>query len=466
LVTVAVVALPFELRAQTPVPGGAAVATPKPAPASAGVLNDWLRAQSPAWKPWDIGGQVRGRYELFEGGGPAAPSTDFQRSGVDNDNSYFWTREKLHLGYNASWFKAYVEGRNSNAAGDEAAANPGEDSFDLHQAYLSVGNAKEFPLSAKVGRQELLYGDERLIGPSDWSNTGRVFDAAKLRFENPALWVDAFVGRVVLPVDEEFNEADPHDWLSGVYASTKTLIPVQESQLYFLSRNVEADSAAGTTPRDIYSVGARVKSLPGKLGNWDYAAEVVKQFGSIVQSGVRRDQDALAASLGGGLTWGRAFAAPRLGVEYNFSSGDSDPADDRSETLDNLFPTNHRHYGLMDFVGWRNVHNPRLSLNLKPVKKLTLGVDYHLFWLADTADSFYPQGGSGRRGNGYGKNPDFDSFVGSEIDLDLSYAVTAWAGVRAGYGHFFTGGYVDRSKEAVGGSTDADWFYVQATINF
>jgi len=48
----------------------------------------------------------------------------------------------------------------------------------------------------------------------------------------------------------------------------------------------------------------------------------------------------------------------------------------------------------------------------------------------------------------------------------VNYAVTAWAGLRAGYGHFFTGGYVIDSKASLGGASDADWFFVQATFNF
>ncbi len=466
LAVAAVATLPAVSLAQTPPPASTAAPAAKPAAASAGLLNDWLRAQSPEWKAWDIGGQFRVRYEAFDGGSPAAPNNDFQKSGVDNDNRYLWTREKLHLGYTAPWFNAYVEGRNSNNAGDDSDPSSGEDSFDLHQAYLTLGNAKAFPITAKVGRQELAYGDDRLIGASDWGNSGRVFDAAKLRYEDKNVWVDAFASRVVLPVDDEFNEPDHHDWLFGVYASSKTLVPVQESQLYFLSRNVGEGSAAGTAPRDIYSAGLRVKSLPGQLKGWDYTGELVKQFGSINQSGTRREQDAWASSVGGGFTWAKVFATPRVGVEYNFSTGDSDKNDDTSETLDNLFPTNHKHYGLMDYVGWRNIHNPRLSLSAKPHKKVTVSLDYHLFWLADTHDSFYPQGGRGRNSNGYGKNPGYDSFAGSEIDLDVNYAVTTWAGVRAGYGHFFPGNYVDSSKAGVGGSTSADWVYVQATVNF
>jgi hypothetical protein len=121
----------------------------------------------------------------------------------------------------------------------------------------------------------------------------------------------------------------------------------------------------------------------------------------------------------------------------------------------------------MDFVGWRNIHNPRFSASLKPAKSVTLTLDYHLFWLADTADFFYPESGAGRSSAGsYGRNPSFDSFAGSEVNLDLTYTPKPWFTLRAGYGHFFVGNYVKQSLTGVGGATDADWCYVQTTFNF
>ena len=93
--------------------------------------------------------------------------------------------------------------------------------------------------------------------------------------------MDGFVGRVVLPVNHEFNLPNDYDWFSGLYASTATWIPKQETQLYFLSRNA-SDKAASTTrqalygrpasARDIYTLGLRVKSSPGQWRGWDYGA--------------------------------------------------------------------------------------------------------------------------------------------------------------------------------------------------
>ena len=129
----------------------------------------------------------------------------------------------------------------------------------------------------------------------------------------------------------------------------------------------------------------------------------------------------------------------------------------------------------MDFVGWRNIHNPRFSASLKPLKPLLLTLDYHLFWLADTHDFFYPEAGPGRGASGaaqpgepasYGRNPPFSSFVGSELNLEAIYTPKPWLIVRAGYGHFFVGDYIKSSLSNVGGATDADWLYIQTTFSF
>jgi hypothetical protein len=459
----------------------AASATPTPA-TSTGLLNDWLRGQSDDFKAWDLGGQIRLRYETKENMAVAgrAGAVDFGASVVDNDNDYFLTRTKLHLGFSpVDWFTAFAEGRHSTAAGDERTPSPDRDAIDLHQAFIALGTVKEFPVTAKIGRQELAYGDERLIGPSDWGNAGRVFDAAKIRFENSDVWVDAFVSQVVMVRDEHFNEANNYDYLSGLYASTRTLIPKQETQLYFLARNVQHGSPnvigtgqppllTGASPRDIYTIGMRVKSLPGQFHGWDYEAEFAGQFGRFqaTASSPSLSQEAFAAHVAAGYTWAKTWGAPRAGLEYNYASGDDNPNDGTHGTFDNLFPTNHKFYGFMDFVSWQNIHDARLAASLKPLAKLTVTADYHAFWLADTHDYFYQVNGAPRSSGGYGLNSNAGSFVGTELDLAATYAIKPYASVQAGYGHFFTGDYVTDLLASRGGSQDANWFYAQTTFTF
>ncbi len=176
--------------------------TPPPPPSPfQGFINEYMASISGYTNHWDIGGVDRERYVAYEGYAIAGRtgSADFRDHGANVDNQYLLSRIRLHVGYSDDWWSAYVEGQSSLADGDHryAYANapvvagttktlgygPESDSIDLHQAYFTLGNPSEFPLTMKVGRQELSYGDERLIGAFDWNNIGRSFDAAKLRWQ-------------------------------------------------------------------------------------------------------------------------------------------------------------------------------------------------------------------------------------------------------------------------------------------
>ena len=480
-------------------------AAPAATPASAGLVNDYLRKENSAFTKWDFGGSVRARYEVKDGYGiQGVPgSLDFRDHGADVDNEYFLEKIRFRGGYTDKWWSALVEGESSRAQSDQrfAYANnpfvpgtvtkqgdgPEADSIELHQAIIAVGNHKEFPVSLKVGRMEMSYGDERLIGAVGWNNIGRTFDAAKGRWQNEWFGVDVFVSRPVIPQNGVFDQPNDYDFFSGFYASSLK-VPKNIFDVYFLARNSSPQAAAAVpspqfpqpSARDIYTIGFRLKSKPGEFGPWDYALESAYQFGNFVDKrpGLltptkRLDQSAYMVVAQGGYTFSDLWATPRLGLEYAFSSGDSDPFDDKHETLDNLFPTNHKFYGYMDFVSLENIHDIRATLTLKPTTRLTLVVEAHGFWLADTHDSFYNVGGVARGGTapmpgtGYGVNPSYSSFVGTEIDVVAGYAVTRCAQVEVGYGHFFAADYVQQSLSNLNfGSQDANFVYGQFTLNF
>jgi len=475
---------------------------PPPAPFP-GFINEWLRKDDPYMNKWDFGGSVRVRYEVKDGFGiPGEPgSLDFRDSGADVKNDYLMERIRIRAGYTDKWWSTLVEGRSSFVQGDERFAyfaaplpagtvnrkgeGPESDTIDLHQAFVTVGNHKEFPISAKIGRQELSYGEERLVGAFGWNNIGRVFDAGKLRWQNEWFGADFFASRVVIPEDDRFNVNNDYDWFSGIYA-TSTKVPKHLLDVYFFARNANAQAiAAEPSPqapqpsaRDIYTFGARLKSKPGELGNWDYMFDAAGQLGNFQDRRLagtpRLDHEAWMFVANGGYTFNDSWGKPRLALEYAYGSGDSDPTDGDHETFENLFPTNHKFYGYMDFVSLQNIHNVRGIIQLKPHSRVSLAVEAHGFWLADTSDNFYNVGGAPRGGvaatplgNGYGINPDFDSYVGAEIDFIAGWAVTRYAQLEAGYGHFFVGDYIESSlSAATHGSTDADYFYVQLNVNF
>lgn len=455
-------------------------------PGQSHLLNEWLRERNDLFNHFDIGGDFRVRFEHKEhfaiAGVPGA--VDFRRDNVPTGNSYWLFRTRPHLGLKpADWLYAFAEGRDSFTENDKRVPQPESDRMDLQRAFVRFGNAERFPLLAKVGRQHLKYGDERLAGAFEWNNLGRVYDAAKVRYEQEGWWLDGFVGRPIMFQDGQFNTPNNYEWFWGGYAGVPKLFKKQVSEFYFLGHNASPQAqttqagAIGVRPtaRDVYTIGSRIKSLPGQFSGWDYRAEIAGQFGRYKQTnaGPSLDHAAFALSAEGGYTWDCSSLKPRLGLTYNFSSGDHDPNDGSHNTFDNLFPTNHKFYGHMDFQSWRNVHNPRLRFSLKPAKGLVVALDYHLFWLASTEDFFYSVGGAPRTGaapgsgRGYGLNPGYSNFIGSEIDLVASYSFRSFLKAQAGYGHFFVGDYVKQSLSSPGfGSADADWVFVQALLIF
>jgi len=475
-------------------------APPPPPTPFQGFINESLRARDPYMNQWDFAGNERFRYESKQSYGVQglAGSADFREHGAASSNDYFLNRLRFHIGYTDKWWNAYVEPQSSAAISDArfAYANtpavpgtvkklgngPESDTIDLHQAYVTIGNHKEFPVSLKVGRQELSYGEERLVGAFAWNNIGRAFDAVKLRWQNEWFGADFFASHPVIPEDGKFDEENSHDWFSGVYA-TSMKIPKNILDVYFLSRNTDRQAInivaspqfGQPTARDIYTVGGRLKSKPGEIGNWDYSLEGAYQFGDFAATATsaRLAQDAYMFVVQGGYTFADLWATPRLGVEFDYSSGDGNSKDGAHGTFENLFPTNHKFYGSMDFISLQNIEDAGVNLAFKPTPRMSVAFMGNAFWLADTHDAFYNVAGGARgtaatpTGTGYGINPSYGNFAGSELTAVAGYALTRNAQIEAGFGHFFTGNYIDQSLRAPAfGSKDANYVYIQTSINF
>lgn len=418
------------------------------------------------------------------------------------DDVFLLQRFRLGLAYKpVPWLKAYVQGQDSREIGSKrknvpfVAGAEGDDPFDLRQAFVEIGDPARFPVTAKIGRQEFIYGDERLIGAFDWNNFSRTFDAFKLRYEHPQkkYWVDAFIANVVTiqshGPDENrgwhFNDSNGDDTFAGIYASSG-FIPKQTTDLYFLYRNKEAnDPLYGDTlgnraraydiRQEVYTLGARVKSLPGAVNGFDYEAEGAYQFGRNQgrigpaypnAAGTMLDHEAFSFETRIGYTWEKAKWKPRLGIEYSVASGDQDPTDSQDDSFLNLFPTNHKFYGYMDFFSWKNIHNPTVSLRLAPHEKWAVQLDGHAFWLFSNEDAWYRANAVATVRPVNAAARDAGRFVGSELDLTIRYTPHRRLKFMAGYSHFFAGTYLTDTRTATAGNDDADFGYLQMALDF
>lgn len=375
-----------------------------------------------------------------------------------------WLLHRIRLGIEwqpLSWLHVSLQGQDVRESFSDRADIPGvmgaegDDAFDLRLASLEFGDPKH--LSLKLGRQVLSYGDERLVGPLEWLNFSRTFDAVKLHYQQQNWWVDGFVSSVVRIHESHFNVSDLSDTqnsrnqlFSGLYFSS-TFIPVQTTDLYAF--HLHEESLVGGT--DFITLGTRMKGDPLKLDGWDYTFELAGQAGQVLG----QDLQAYAYHLEGGYNWLKAAWKPRLAFEYSHGSGDGNAADGQMKTFQNLFPTNHPPYGFMDTFSWQNMHNLVLRMAAQPHPKVKSTLDLHGFWLADTGDAWYRANGTTRVRP---VTPGASNYAGAEMDFTVNTKLSKHLDMLLGYSHFFAGAYLDDT----GAGDDADFAYLMLTLNY
>lgn len=400
------------------------------------VMPGWLRVR----------GEFRERMEGFDGAGF-----------VDNrQDLYYLSRVRL----NATVTPARLLSLQAQAQDARVARKtvgpvgaPFKAPFDLRMAFADIGNAKT-PVAVRVGRQELVLGEQRLVGHVSWLNAARTFDGVRATFRAPALTVDAFGTSVVRIMDGAFDRSGNGNRFAGAYATTTKLVPQASVEPYlFWRRDVNLRTERATFgDLEQTTVGVRLAGrMPGRL---DYGVEMAMQRGSLGADEVEAwaGHWQLRESLPGA-------GAVRLIGEYNYASGDKDPTDGVRGTFDQLYPTGHDKYGLADQIGWKNIRHVRAGLEFTPVKGLPVTTGYHSWWLAEVRDGLYNAGSAplARVITGAAAR-----HVGQEIDIQLTRAVTPQLQLAAGYAHIFTGDFL---KQATPGASYSHP-YVMATYVF
>lgn len=339
-----------------------------------------------------------------------------------------------------------------------------------------------------LGRQVLSFGDQRLVGGFEWSNLARTFDAARVTWKNGDFTLDVFSGFVTLHESDDWDRPDFDDLFSGVHAAWKNVAGGELSlQAYLRNKHgitpstiyTDADNQeeGNTSPEgDFLTLAARWAG-PLPIDGWDARVEIAGQAGKITNPTGFDDslantgeQDLLAAALHGqlGYTFATTAGKPRVFLEGNYATGDGDPFDGESATFQNLFPTNHYHYGTLDRFSWQNMADVALGAKFEPVEKLTIETAFHFFWLADTADVWRfagqgPVGGSARYAKALAGDPSGE--VGQELDITLRYQPLMELALEGGYSRFFAGPYISATS-ANGAADDADFAYLQVQYIF
>ncbi len=394
---------------------------------------DELNRRLPAWLRFT--GEYRLRLEGYTGG-------NFKD---DSSDAYLLHRVRLGMEIRpASWWRFYVQAQDARAFWRNTTPPPYQDTMDLRMSYTEFGDAEK-GIGLRAGRQELNFGDQRLVGSSNWTNTARTFDAVRLRLRSGGYRVDAFASTVVQQVDGTFDRPfrGKADNLHGLYGGIEKAIPksvVEPYVFWRVTRNLKTETGRPGN-RDFKTVGVRgTGALPLRF---DYNVEMAWQTGSLGTDQIR----AWAGHWQVGYSLPHLRWNPRLIAEYNFASGDRNPRDGVRGTFDVMYPTGHDKTGLADQVGWKNIRDIRGGVQLRPGTNWVIAPIYHSYWLASATDALYTSSGTAIVQKADGSA---GTRVGQEADVSTLYTAKNGVMIGAGFGHLFPGEFLKKATQGHG----------------
>ncbi len=375
-----------------------------------------------------LGGEIRYQYLRFndENWGAAAKDKD----------GYILTRYLLHADLHlGTRIRTFVQLQSSLANGLEEDPSPvDENLLDLHQAFVDASllkNTKKH-LFLRIGRQELMYGSQRLVAVRDGPNNRQSFDAAKLMYNVGSWKADLFYSHYVRARPTIFDDrSDRNTQFWGSYFVKNKVPVIKNIDLYYFGlRRKKAlfDDGPGKELR--HSVGSRIWS---NKAAWRYDIEGLYQFGSLSS----KDISAWTFSINTGYKFKTLLLQPELGLKTELISGDAQYGDNKLQSFNPLFPRG-SYFGLVSLIGPANLVDVHPSLSLELSKIVSLNFDGDVFWRYSNNDGIY---GPNVALLYSGKNSTA-AYIGTQLSADLVYTPGTFLYFRAEITWFKAGNYL------------------------
>jgi hypothetical protein len=324
-----------------------------------------------------------------------------------------------------------------------------QDVLDLEQAFVTVtepvGNGTA---RVRLGRQQMNFDFQRFVSDRDGPNVRQSFDAAWGEYEEGA-W--KFITFYSQPVQIYDFGAQPFDSYSSG-ANTFSVVRAQRElgdwgtlsgyYAYYNLDNARYPSVSGDERRD--SFDGRIAT---KTNTFDGDLEVMVQTGSVGNDSIR----AWAIGSLSGYTFTDIGWTPRLGVQFDAASGDSNPHDGVLQTFNPLFPNGY-YFSLAGYTGYTNLIHVKPSIAIHPTKSVTLTLAVAAQWRETTADAVYTQGSVPMPGT-----PGLPGrYTGTYGQLRLDWAMTSTTSFAIEAVRFDVGDAIQRA-----GGHDSDYLGVQ-----
>ncbi len=376
-----------------------------------------------------VNAQIRPRFNFDD--------KDFNSS--SEANSYTELRTRLGVAYSPSEnLTGFIQLQDSRIYGTESSTMANTMNLDIHQAYFKIDNFFGLPFYLKVGRMELSYGSQRILGAVGWSNVGRSFDGSVLQFQTKSVNIDFIAART----NESMLQGDSLD--TFVYSAYGNLKVIKSYKIQpFIIAEYQAKKDFNRYTIGIYATNKN------KGAGFKHELDASYQLGT---QNATQDISAFMVAYNLGYTFDSKIK-PMVGAGVDYLSGDDGTDASKYKTFNTLYATNHKFYGYMDYFVNIPKHTYGLGLmdiqvkgSIVPVQKLKVALAYHIF--NANADYTLIDGST-------------SASFGSEIDLTLSYKYSSNVKFVGGFSYFTPGDIFKETK----GKDSSNWTYLMAVVN-
>jgi len=381
-----------------------------------------------------LGANVRERLEVND--------AQFGIGGRRQD-AYLLSRLEAHSDLRVEGQVQFFLQLQSDVAPDKRDPSPVDaDRLGIEQAFVALSEPlADGVMTIRIGRQENGFDLQRFLSVRDGPNVRQAYDGATVAYTRRpwrfiALYTDPVQNRDLRAFDDY---SSPH--LSFGLLRIERKITSSSSLSAYVGRFRQDDarfaSASGNERRNLVDV-----RFTGTGSGFDWDAEGMAQNGSIGTRAIH----AWATGAIIGRTFDRTPLRPRVSLQFDAASGDTNPTDNQLNTFNPLFPSGY-YFTTAGYTTYANLVHVKAGLSLTPRGNLHLSAGVGSEWRATIADAIYtipdlPVPNTAGRGGRY---------VGAYGQFRADYALTSHIVLALEVVHFSAGPTI---ASAGGHSTD------------
>ena len=409
---------------------------------------------------FSTGGEVRDRYATIQN---AALFNRKPQAGATDNFNLFRTRIYGDLWYRDEFrvFAEFITAHSSPQSIPFASTDVLRNDFLNLFAEVKLFTVDDHGAYARIGRQELLFGSQRALSPSDWANSRRAFQGVRGSWHSDEIEEDFFVVNPVIPDPVRISSIDRNQYLLGnwfKYRFTKD----SSADLYYLlydNHNPNAAKGQGGVGGG-FSVNTFGSRFVGEYRRFLY------DFEGAIQGGRWANQSIFAGIAVAGL--GYHFKAvpttPTLWAYYDFASGDPNPnGTGVHRTYSTLFPFGHSYFAGLDAIGRQNVHDFHLEFGVFPANWMRATLGYHAMTLANAKDALYSPSGAVVRQDRTGRA---GTDIGNAVSAALQFHIDRHQIFFVGYSHLFAGDYIRNTAATAAAARDLSALWIQYSVKW